>query len=71
MCEVESQPQSVRRSEYDGSPIVAHVGELEPSVLVIPNPLGTEIVPKTLPIEVEYLQEDVVVEGADCHGSGT
>ena len=50
---------------------MAHVGELEPSVLVIPNPLGTEIVPKTLPIEVEYLQEDVVVEGADCHGSGT
>ena len=48
---------------------MAHMRELEPSVLIVPNPLGTGMVPKALPIEVEYLQEDVVVEVADCHGS--
>jgi hypothetical protein len=49
---------------------MAYVGKLEPSVLVIPNYLRTELVPEALPIEVEDLQEDVVVEAVDCHGSG-
>ena len=45
------------------------MSKLEPPVLVIPNPLRTEWVPKGLTIEVEYLQEDIVGEIADCHGS--
>ena len=49
---------------------MAYMRKLEPSVLVIPNPLRTGLVPEALPIEVEYLQEDIVVEG-DCRGSGT
>ena len=50
---------------------MANMGKLEPSVLVIPIPFGIELSPEALPIEVEYLQEDVVVKAAsDCHSSG-
>jgi hypothetical protein len=47
---------------------MAYMRKLEPSVLGIPNPLRIKLVPEALPIEVEYLQEDFVVEG---HSSGT
>jgi hypothetical protein len=46
------------------------MGKLEPSILVIPNPLRIERVAQCLPIEVEYLQEDFVGDVVDCHGSG-
>ena len=49
---------------------MAHMGELEPPVLVIPGPLRTEWVAECVPIEVEYLQEDFVGEVVDCHGLG-
>ena len=49
---------------------MAHMGKLEPSVFVIPNPLRTGLVPEALTIEIEYLQEDFVGEVVDCHGSG-
>ena len=39
---------------------MAHMGELKPPVLVIPNSLRTERVAKCMSIEIEYLQEDVV-----------
>jgi hypothetical protein len=47
---------------------MAHMRKLEPPVLVIPNPLRTGLVPEALPIEIEYFQEDIVVEVVD--GSG-
>ena len=49
---------------------MANMGKLEPSVLVIPNPLRTELVSECLPIEIKYLQEDFVGKVVDCHGSG-
>ena len=49
---------------------MAHMGELKPPVLVIPNSLRTERVAKCMSIEIEYLQEDVVGDVVDCHGSG-
>ena len=50
---------------------MAHMGKLEPSILVIPNPLRTERVAECVPIEIEYLQEDFIGDVVDCHGSGT
>ena len=49
---------------------MAHMGKLEPPVLVIPGPLRTELVAECVPIAVEYLQEDFVGDVVDCHGSG-
>jgi hypothetical protein len=49
---------------------MAHVGKFEPSVLAIPILLRTGYVPKALPIEIEYLQEDFADEAVDCHSSG-
>jgi hypothetical protein len=49
---------------------MAHMGKLEPSVLVIPNPLAIERVAECPPIEIEYFQEDFVGDVVDCHGSG-
>ena len=49
---------------------MAHMGEFEPTVLVIPNPLRTELIAKCMPIAVEYLQEDFIGEVVDCHGPG-
>ena len=46
---------------------MAHVGKLEPTVLVIPN---SELVSEGLPVEIEYLQENFIREVMDCHGSG-
>ena len=43
---------------------MTNMGKLEPSVLVIPNPLM-----EALPIGVEYIQEDVFSKVDDCHGS--
>ena len=48
---------------------MAHMGELEPPVLVVPSPLRTELISECVPIEVEYLQEDFIGEVFDCHGS--
>jgi hypothetical protein len=36
------------------------MGKLEPPILVIPNPLRTELIAECVPIEVEYLYEDFV-----------
>ena len=47
---------------------MAHMGKLEPAILVIPNPLRTELIAERVPIAVEYLQEDFVGEVVDCHG---
>jgi hypothetical protein len=44
------------------------MGKLEPSILVIPNPLRTEFVSEALPIEIKYLQEDFVGEGYGADG---
>ena len=46
------------------------MGKLEPSVLVIPNTLGTELIAECVPISIEYLQEDIAGEVFDCYGSG-
>jgi hypothetical protein len=46
------------------------MGKLEPSILVIPIPIRTGLVPKGQPIEVEYFQEDFVGEVVDRHSSG-
>jgi hypothetical protein len=46
------------------------MGKLEPSFLVIPNPLGAEFVPKALPIEIKYFQEDHVGEIIAFYVSG-
>ena len=48
---------------------MAHMGKLEPPVLVVPNPLRTELISECVPIEVEYLQEDIIGEVVDCHDS--
>ena len=42
---------------------MAHMSKLEPSVLAIPIP---ELVPKTLPIDIKYLQENLDREDV-CH----
>jgi hypothetical protein len=49
---------------------MADMGKLEPSVLFIPNPRRSELIPEALPILIEYLQEDFVGEVVDRHGSG-
>ena len=43
--------------------------KFEPPVL-IPNPFRTQLVSEGLPIEVEYLQEDIIEEVVDCHSLG-
>jgi hypothetical protein len=40
--------------------------KLEPTVLVIPN---FELISEGLPVEIEYLQEDIVGKVMDCHSS--
>ena len=50
--------------------ITAHISKFEPPVLLIPNPLRTQLVSEGLPIEVEYLQEDIIEEVVDCHSLG-
>ena len=47
------------------------MGKLEPPVLVIPYPLGHELIAEGLPVEIEYLQEDIVRDVVDCHRWGT
>ena len=51
---------------------MARMGELEPSVLVVPNLLiiGLPVVPEALPIEIEYLQKNFVWKAADGRSSG-
>lgn len=49
--------------------ITAHISKFEPPVL-IPNPFRTQLVSEGLPIEVEYLQEDIIEEVVDCHSLG-
>jgi hypothetical protein len=49
---------------------MAHMSELEPSILVIPNPRETGLDPEAPPIYIEYFQEDHVGEVVDRHGSG-
>jgi hypothetical protein len=45
------------------------MGKFEPSVLVIPSPLGSET--RSVPVEIEYRQEDIVGEVVDCDGSSS
>ena len=59
-CEVKPQLQSGGERQDDGSPILAHMGELEPSIFVVPVPFVIELTLdfEALSIEVEYFQED-------------
>ena len=45
---------------------MAHMGKLEPSILVVPNTLM--LVHEALAILIEYLQEDFAGEVVDCRG---
>jgi hypothetical protein len=41
---------------------MAHMARFESSILVIPNPVRTRLVPEGLPIKIKYLPEDFVGE---------
>ncbi len=56
LCEEKPQLQSRGGREDNGSPIVAHMGKLEPSVFVVPVPFVGGLVFEALSIEIEYLQ---------------
>jgi hypothetical protein len=59
-CEEKPQLQSGGEHQDNGSPILAHMGKLEPPIFVVPVPFVIELMLnfKALLIEVEYFQED-------------
>ena len=58
-----------RERQDDRSPIAAHMGELEPSVLVVPIPFVVELVvgAEVLSVEVEYFHKDFDGELGNCY----
>jgi hypothetical protein len=68
-CEENPRVQSGGERQDNRSPIPAHMGELEPSIFVVPVPFVIELTLdfEGLSIKVEYFQEDFDGEFGNRH----